>query len=266
MKRLVVGLIAWGEEFARKAVRMALHAASLTCMLWFAPAHAADVAVEKVQITDPYIEIRTGPGRGYPIFFVVPREEWIEILSRHTDWFKVRTSNGKLGWVVRQQLETTLTGAGSQKTFRDVALDDYLHRRLEIGAGWGRFKSEPMLKAWTGFRVSDTLSIEGTIGQVQGTFSGTDFWHVNINAEPWSHRRLSPFFGIGLGRFKNVPNASLVGDATTNVGMADAVVGLRYYVTERFVARTDYSFYTAYIGDNRTTEYRAITIGLSFFF
>jgi len=37
-------------------------------------------------------------------------------------------------------------------------------------------------------------------------------------------------------------------------------------VTERFVARTDYSIYTAYIGDNRATEYRAITIGLSFFF
>ena len=42
-------------------------------------------------------------------------------------------------------------------------------------------------------------------------FSGTDFWHINLIAEPWSDQRLSPFFGIGFGKFKNIPNPSLVG-------------------------------------------------------
>ncbi len=66
-----------------------------------------------MQITDPYIELRTGPGRGYPVFFVAGRDEWIEILLRQTDWFKVRTANGQEGWVNRAQLETTLTEAGT---------------------------------------------------------------------------------------------------------------------------------------------------------
>jgi uncharacterized protein YraI len=52
-----------------------------------------------LQIADPYIELRTGPGRGYPVFFVAARDEWIEIELRHTDWFSVRTEGGKLGWV-----------------------------------------------------------------------------------------------------------------------------------------------------------------------
>ena len=48
--------------------------------------------------------------------------------------------------------------------------------------------------------------------------------------------------------------------------LANASFGLRYYLTERFIVRTDYSIYTAFVGDTRSAEYRAGTIGLSFFF
>jgi SH3-like domain-containing protein len=221
---------------------------------------------ELVQVADAYVELRTGPGRGYPIFLVAPRNEWLEIELRHTDWFRVRTEDDKVGWVSRQQLESTLTAAGGTKTFRDVLLDDYLTRRVQLGASWGHFKSEPMLKVWTNYRLSDTLSIEGTFGQVQGVFSGTDLWHLDLMVEPWSDKRLSPFFAVGLGKFKNFPNLSLIGATTTDAKLGAARLGVRYYLTERFVLSADYAFYTAFLNDQRSTEYRAWTAGLSFFF
>jgi uncharacterized protein YgiM (DUF1202 family) len=227
---------------------------------------AADASTERVEVADAYLELHTGPGRGYPVFFVVPRGDFVEIELRRTDWYRVRTAGGKEGWVHRRQLETTLTAAGGAKTFRDVLVDDYLHRRVELGAAWGQFDSAPMLKVWTAFRFTDTLSIEGTVGQVQGTFSGTDFWHIGINAEPWSEQRLSPYLGIGVGKFKNVPNQSLVDASTTNANLALATAGLRYYLSDRFVARIDYTLYTTFVSDTDTTEYNAFTIGLSFFF
>lgn len=230
-----------------------------------APAPEAP-AVERLQVADPYLEMRTGPGRGYPIFHVAARGEWVAVQLRFTDWFKVRTDNGKEGWVQRAQLETTLTEAGVVKSFRDTLLDDYLHRRLELGAAWGQFKSEPMLKIFTAYRLSETLSVEATIGQVQGLYSGTDFWHVNLNVEPWSDHRWSPFMGIGFGRMKNVPNLSLVDASTTNANTGNATIGLRYYLSDRFVLRADWTLYTAFIGDNRSSEFRAVTGGLSFFF
>ena len=231
-----------------------------------APLDASARPADQVQITDPYIELHTGPGRGFPVFFVVPREQWIAIELRHTDWYKVRTDDGKIGWVHRRQLETTLTAAGDKKSFRAILLDDYLNRRLQLGAAWGQFKSEPMLKIWTSYRVSDTLSLEATLGQVQGVFSGTDFWHLNVLSEPWSDRRISPFFGVGVGKFKNFPNQSLVGATTTDAKLANATIGVRYYISDRFVARADYSLYAAFVSDSRTLEYRAYTLGLSFFF
>jgi hypothetical protein len=261
MTRVVAALISRRWQLARCAFAVVVAA-----VLGFAPLLHAAEETETLIIADPYIELRTGPGRGYPIYYVAVRDERIQILLRHTDWYKVRTEKGKEGWVYRLQLETTLTEAGGKKTFRDIALDDYLKRRLEVGAAYGRFDKEPMLKVWTAYRLTDTLSVEGTIGQVQGVFSGTDLWHLNLNVEPWSDKRLSPFFGIGFGRFKNIPNSSLVGAVTTDANLANGSIGARYYITERFVARFDYTIYTAYIADTRSGEYRATTLGLSFFF
>ena len=74
------------------------------------------------------------------------------------------------------------------------------------------------------------------------------------------------FFGVGVGKFKNFPNLSLIGATDTNAKMGVARMGLRYYLTERFVMSADYSLYTAFLNDQRSTQYNAWTLGLSFFF
>ena len=54
--------------------------------------------------------------------------------------------------------------------------------------------------------------------------------------------------------------------ASTNSNLANATLGVKFHLTDRFVARLDYSLYTAYLSDARTNQYRALTAGLSFFF
>ena len=210
-----------------------------------APSARAADEPERLRVADPYLEMHTGPGRGFPVFFVVSRDEWVEVQLRSTDWYKVRTEGGKEGWVHRSQLVNTFTEAGLPKSFADPTLADYQARRLQLGAAWGEFKKEPMLKVWGSYRLSETLHLEGTLGQVQGTFSGTDIWHVNLLAEPLSDVRLSPFFSVGFGNFKNLPNSTLVGAQPTDAKLSNASVGVRYYLTDRVIARADYTLYTA---------------------
>ena len=221
---------------------------------------------ERLLVAEPYLEMHTGPGRGYPVFFVVEKQQWVVIELRRTDWYRVRAEGGQVGWVQRQQLASTLTEAGGTKTFRDLLLDDYLGRRLEFSGGWGRFKSEPMLRLGLQYRLADTVATEVTVGQVQGLFSGTDFWHVSLVSEPWSDRRFSPYFSVGVGKFRNIPNSSLVDAAATNAKLAHASLGLRWHLAERFTARIDWTLYTAFVADTRSTEYRSITAGLGFYF
>jgi hypothetical protein len=220
----------------------------------------------QVRVTDPYIELHTGPGRGFPVFYVAPRGDWIAIESRHTDWYRVRTAAGKEGWVDREQMSRTLTESGSQMSFRDVVLDDYLHRRAEFGGAWGHFSGSSMFKLWATYNLNDTFAVELTGGQVQGLYSGTSFWQLDILAEPWAEKRLSPFFGIGVGKIDNAPNASLVSDISSNVKMADAMIGLRYHLTDRLIARVDWTEYTAFISSARTDQYHSLAAGLAFFF
>ena len=70
-------------------------------------------------VADPYIELHTGPGRGYPVFHVVERGGAIEILKRRTDWFKVRTEDRREGWVDRNQMLRTLQPDGEPMVFND---------------------------------------------------------------------------------------------------------------------------------------------------
>jgi uncharacterized protein YgiM (DUF1202 family) len=249
-----------------KAARALLLAIALLAVAPHAARAADDAQTERLVVDDPYAELRTGPGRSYPVFYVVARHEWIEIELRHTDWYKVRTEHGQEGWIDRRQLETTLTEAGSKKTFRDVLLEDYLSRHLEFGAGWGHFESEPVLKLWSTYYLTDTIGAELTFGQVQGQYSGTNFWHLDLTMQPWAEQRVSPFFGIGLGRIDNVPNASLVGAINTNSNSANAMLGVRVHLTDRLVARADWTAYTSLLSSSQTAQFHAITAGLSFFF
>ncbi len=215
-------------------------------------------------VEDPFLELHSGPGRGFPVFFVVERGRWIAIEMRRTDWFLVRTQEGARGWVPRAQIERTL--AGGATSLRDLMVDGLLARRVEMGGSWGRFDGESMLKLWAHVRASEIFGVELATGQVQGVFSGTDFWHASLVAEPWGQAAWSPFASVGLGQFRNFPNTSLVGAKFTDARLASASIGLRWRAGPRLIVRADWTLYTAFVADDRSPEYRALTAGLAFSF
>ena len=59
----------------------------------------AEEQYRRVTVAEPYLEMHTGPGRGYPVFNVVERGDEVELLKRRTEWFKVRDARGREGWV-----------------------------------------------------------------------------------------------------------------------------------------------------------------------
>ncbi len=64
-------------------------------------------------VVRPYLELHTGPGRGYPVDQVAARGESIDVVLRRTDWYLVRTERGVEGWVSASDLATTTLADGS---------------------------------------------------------------------------------------------------------------------------------------------------------
>lgn len=223
-------------------------------------------ADESVQVADPYLELHTGPGRGYPIFYIAERGESVQILQRRTDWFKVRTTQDKEGWVSRDQMERTLTASGTARTFRDVLFDDYLQRRLEFGFSVGRFEKDSILTAYAGYRVHENFVVELAVGESSGQFSSSSLIYAALVSQPYPDSRWSPFLALGVGQFENRPKATLVDARNVEADLANVSVGLRYYFTRQFFLRGEFRDHVTLIDYNRTGSYQEWSLGVAFFF
>ncbi len=238
----------------------------LVLLLCLLPVAFAMAENQRVQVQDPYMDLHTGPGRGFPAVKIVERGDWVEILMRKTDWFKVRTDEAVVGWVERSQMERTLTEAGVKKSFRDVLLDDYLNRRLEVGFASGKFDGDPSLSVRSSYRLNDFILGEFNLSQVSGDFSSSRVIDLNLQIAPYSDNRYSPYFNLGFGHFKNEPRATLINALDTSATTAVFGLGMRIYLGRRFIVRVDYKDYVVMIDADDNQEFEQWLAGFSFFF
>ena len=122
---------------ALRCARVFGAATGLLVVLWLGlgarPAQAAGNYLQ-VFIRTPYLELHTGPGRGYPVFNVVDRDASVDVLKRYTDWFKVRTTTGVEGWASAHDMEQTVLADGTHFHYDVGDSDAYTSHRFEAGA------------------------------------------------------------------------------------------------------------------------------------
>ncbi len=231
-----------------------------------APVAAAERQYREVLIEDPFIELHSGPGRGYPVFYVAERGESIVLLKRRTDWFQVQVQRGREGWVHRDQLATTLTPDGEEFELPGFTLGDYAGRRWEVGALYGDFGGANAISTYGAFSFTPNLSAELWLEQVLGRFSDSTLASVNVVHLMYPDRRASPLFTLGAGSIHTEPKATLVATVDRTDSFAQAGVGVRTYLTRRFVFRAEYKAYVVFTSRDDNEEVREWKAGFSFFF
>lgn len=212
---------------------------AILVLLLFVPAAWADgdKTGQQVKIADPYIELHTGAGSSYPIFYVIERGEQVTVIRRKTDWFKLRTSKGLEGWAVREQMEQTLSPTGEKVQFVDATRRDFEKRQWEIGATGGQLGEAALLSLYGGYAFNKNLSTEVTIAQSLGTRSSSFSLKGSLLSQPFPNLRYSPFFSLGTGYMKTRPRSTLVATKDTNNQFAQVGLGLRTHISRRFIFR-----------------------------
>ena len=220
----------------------------------------------RVKVAEPYLEMHTGPGRGYPVFNVVDRGEQVEVIKRRTDWFKVRTGKGKEGWVRRTDMELTLTPDGENTAFAEADLGDFSQRRWEAGVMAGDFEGADVMTVYAGYAMTQNFSGELAVSQVFGDFSDAWIASLNLIAQPFPEWRLSPYFSLGAGVIRTDPNVTLVDEDDRTEQIGNAGVGVRWYLTRRFIFRGEYRRYTIFQDKDDNQEIDEWKAGFAFFF
>ena len=229
------------------------------------PARAAHELLQ-LFVTEPYLELHTGPGRGYPVAQVVARGESVDVLFRRTDWFKVRTERGVEGWASAREMKLTTMADGAPFV---VGLGDraqFAHHRWEGGIFAGDYAGATLVAAYSALSITDNLKIELGLSQYTGNVSDgytTEIGLAHVFMPEW---RFSPLVDIGTGYVWVQPKATLAKPVDRSDELGYAGVGARYYLTRRFFVRADYRQYVVFTRTNANEVNEEWRLGFAFFY
>lgn len=230
----------------------ALSCLSVNLALAQGPGGASPVRAETVltlEVIDPFVEVHSGPGRGYPIFYVIEQGETIDVLTRRPDWYEVRAKGGKVGWVKALQLARTMQSTGEPVDLPSVSYGDYLKNSWRVGFNVGPFTSGELdgadvFAANIGYRPLSWLGFDVEFGNMYGTDIRGDLYHLNAVIEPLSKWRLSPVLLIGTGKMSINSQPKLTPLEIDQSSLRVYGLGLHYYIGRSFVIRGEYREYS----------------------
>jgi hypothetical protein len=240
----------------------------LLLALALAPAvsHARAHPRVRVYVETPYLELHTGPGRGYPVFNVVPRGQSVEILFRRTQWLKVRTRRGVEGWASEQDMTRTILSDGSPLDLHIGTRAGYTSHRFELGAFAGVWGGASLISGYASLSFDPQLAVEAAVGQFFGRYSNgvtADIGLSHVIVPQW---RLSPFLMLGTGLVHTEPKATLVQPSNRTEQTAYVGGGLRFYLARSCFLRAEYKTHVVFTKLDRNEVEDEWKLGFAVFF
>lgn len=226
----------------------------------------------RLEVIDDYADLHTGPGIGYPKFYVIEQGETISVLAKRPGWYEVELEDGKRGWATAQQISRTLQSTGEPADLPEVSFGDYLKNSWTFGFGAGKFSGGELSSADfftinAGYRVLSWMSANAEFGRFYRSDTKGELYGLSLLAEPFSQNKVSPYLILGAGQLKvDAQSAELPqfdgGSAETYYSYG---LGANYYIGRNFLVKAEYRGYSVSTDDDSET-FDAIKIGFSAFF
>ncbi len=228
-----------------------------------------DTRYYRVTVTDPFIELHTGPGAGYPIYYVIDRGTEVQVLRRKTDWFKIVTDDGKTGWASRNQMRRTLLPTGEEFKIVELDLEDFTQRKWSLGVTGGEFESAPVFTLFSAYSFSENLAAELHFGQSVGRKSSATFLKANAIMQPLPDLKYSPYMTLGLGRIEVSPSSTLIVTQDDKNDFAQFGLGIQRYISRSFLFRLELNEYIIFSANSTRNDNEGVNewkFGFAVFF
>lgn len=220
----------------------------------------------QVFVKTPYLELHTGPGRGYPVFDVVAQGDSVIVLFRRTQWLKVRTRRGVAGWASEDDMLKTVLADGEPLPLRIGNRAGFTSHRFELGAFAGAYGGANYISAYTSLSFNSQMAIEAAFGQFLGRYSNGVTADIGLTHVPMPQWRLSPFLMLGIGVLHVEPKATLIQPSDRTEQTAYVGGGIRYYITRSLFLRAEYKTHVVITTQNRNQVEDEWKLGFAVFF
>jgi hypothetical protein len=227
---------------------------------------AAQEKLLQVFISEPYLELSTGPGRGYPVFHVVERDASVDVLFRRTDWFKVRDEQGVEGWARARDMRRTKLADGSPFVFNLGDRAGFTSHEWEIGIGGGDYGGANLIATYGSYSLTDNMKVDFSLSQFLGNSSNGWKAELGLQHVLFPEWRFSPFLTLGTGYVETSPRATIVLPLDRADQTAYAGAGARFYLTRRFFLRADYRWHTVFTSRDDNEELEEWKVVIACFF
>ncbi len=242
---------------------------AFACKVWGEPTDAESSATS-LEVIDAYVEVHSGPGRGYPIFYVIEQGESVTVLTRRPDWYEVLAKGGRVGWVRASQMARTLQPTGEPVDLPSVSYGDYLKNSWRVGFSVGPFnsgelKNADVFTANAGYRPLSWLALDVEYGNFYGSDVRGNLYNFNLLVEPFSHWRASPVLLLGSGKIAIDSQPKLTPLEIDTTSFQVMGLGIHYYLGRSFVVRGEFRSYTVStdVDDERLDAWK---VGFNTFF
>lgn len=223
-----------------------------------------DAVFREAVIVEPFLEIHTGPGSSYPVFYVAEKGETIALMKRRVDWYEVRLRNGTTGWAGRREIEKTLLAAGYRKRLMERIYDDLISEKTTLGWSAGTFGGDSALYIRLTYTLTDQLALEGNGGFASGDLGSTQLYHGGLVVTPWSARWVAITATIGAGMVNVTPTDLLVDAESGTFPSAHGGAGLVIPLFRNLEGRIDVRHFTLFMNTERTRNFQEYSAGLTF--
>lgn len=163
-----------------------LLAIALCTLLVFEVQAGAVVVVE-----EDFLEVRTGPGSAYPVFYVAENGEKLNLIKSSNNWVLVELKDGVSGWILNDEL--FLQGRQSPVSVVEIVGD----RRVAINFGWFSGSGEFGLSG--GLRITPRVNLDLELRQITTSFSSSYLLLPKLDVQLYPSSTWNPVVELGLG-------------------------------------------------------------------
>lgn len=245
----------------------------------------------RLQIVEPFLDIRTGPGKNYPIFYVAQRNEQIEIQKRRNEWFKValqvNSNDQKIGWVHRKSIGLTLVAnyqsleatKGQAQVTDNVAEDSEVVLAKDdpsvsqlfnptwyVGFSYGQMTAADLVGVYAGKEITDSIAFELQAGEFLGRNSEGTTYAGAITFAPFPKWQVSPYAEIGGGAIHSSARGTNSQQNNGSDKFLQSGMGLNLLLSDRYRLRFEYRHMNVLTSKDQNEELETWHIGFIGYF